>query len=134
MKNELMLVDNKAIGYRIREEREKLKLTREKFAEIVDFSPLYIGQLERGERQMSLTALVKISKYLHISIDYLIYGDNLQKPNSIFLKEHSKSYSVKNIDGKLANKETIYNLIDRCSSKELNLIEDIITLIIPYIK
>ena len=50
MKDKLILVNNKAIGYRIREEREKLKLTREKFAEIVDFSPLYIGQLERGDK------------------------------------------------------------------------------------
>lgn len=134
MKNELILVNNKAIGYRIREEREKFKLTREKFAEIVDFSPLYIGQLERGERQMSLTALVKISKYLHVSIDYLIYGDDFQESNNIFLKEQSKIYSVKDNNSNITNKETIYNLINRCSSKELNLIEDLIKLIIPYVK
>ena len=134
MKDKLILVNNKAIGYRIREEREKLKLTREKFAEIVDFSPLYIGQLERGERQMSLTALVKISKYLHISIDYLIYGTDLKDSNKLFLKENSKAYSIKDNSNKIANKKNILDLIDRCSSKELNLIEDIIKLIIPYIK
>ncbi|HCJ56810.1 MAG TPA: XRE family transcriptional regulator, partial [Clostridiaceae bacterium] len=50
-------VDNKGIGERIRKEREKLALTREKLAEIIDLSPLYIGQLERGERQMSLNTL-----------------------------------------------------------------------------
>ena len=134
MKDKLILVNNKAIGYRIREEREKLKLTREKFAEIVDFSPLYIGQLERGERQMSLTALVKISKYLHISIDYLIYGTDHKDSNKLFLKENSKAYSIKDNSNKIANKKNILDLIDRCSSKELNLIEDIIKLIIPYIK
>ncbi len=47
-------IDNKGIGERLRQEREELGLTREKFAEIVELSPLYIGQLERGERQMSL--------------------------------------------------------------------------------
>lgn len=134
MKDKLILVNNKAIGYRIREEREKLKLTRERFAEIVDFSPLYIGQLERGERQMSLTALVKISKYLHISIDYLIYGSDPNDSNKLFLKENSKTYSIKDNSNKIANKKNILDLIDRCSSKELNLIEDIIKLIIPYIK
>ncbi|RKL62247.1 XRE family transcriptional regulator [Thermoanaerobacteraceae bacterium SP2] len=46
---------------RIRKEREKLGLTREKFAEIIGLSDYYVGQLERGERQMSLNVLVKIA-------------------------------------------------------------------------
>ena len=83
---------------------------------------------------MSLTALVKISKYLHISIDYLIYGTDLKDSNKLFLKENSKAYSIKDNSNKITNKKNILDLIDRCSSKELNLIEDIIKLIIPYIK
>ena len=67
-------IDNIAIGKRIREEREKLELSREEFAEIVELSDYYIGQLERGERQMSLPVLVNIADCLHISLDYLIFG------------------------------------------------------------
>lgn len=123
-----MIIDNKAIGYRMRKERESLKLTREKFAEIVDFSPLYIGQLERGERQMSLIALVKISNCLHVSTDYLIYGNETEDASKMVLKEDPKDYPVKD------NKEFLYNLINKCSTKELTLIEDLIKLIIPYMK
>lgn len=122
-----MIIDNKAIGHRIRTEREALSLTREKFAEIVDFSPLYIGQLERGERQMSLIALVKISNCLHISTDYLIYGNKSEDSSDMILKEDLKDYSVK-------DKSFIYDLIRKCSSKELHLIEDIIKLVLPYVK
>lgn len=127
MKNELLNIDNKAIGHRIRTEREALSLTREKFAEIVDFSPLYIGQLERGERQMSLIALVKISNCLHISTDYLIYGNKYTDTANALLREDLANYSVQ-------SKNLIYDLINKCSTKELHLIEDIIKLILPYIK
>ena len=48
-----MEIDNVAIGLRIRKERKKFRLTREEFAEIIDLSEYYIGQLERGERQAS---------------------------------------------------------------------------------
>ena len=74
MEENIKHVNNQAIGERIRDEREKLRLTREEFAEMLELSPLYIGQLERGERQMSLNTLVKVSDYLHIPTDYLIYG------------------------------------------------------------
>ena len=58
------------IGNRIRAEREYLGLTREKFAEIVDLSSFYIGQIERGDRTMSLDTLLKIADSLKLSIDY----------------------------------------------------------------
>jgi transcriptional regulator with XRE-family HTH domain len=104
-------VDNQAIGERIRDEREKLRLTREKFAEMLGLSPLYIGQLERGERQMSLDTLVKVSDYLHISTDYLIYGSTPE--NEI-------------------KKSRIITLLNKCSKNELSFIENIIILILTH--
>lgn len=134
MNEEINYVNNEAIGHRLREEREKLELTREKFAEIVDLSPLYIGQLERGERQMSLNVLVKISKVLHITTDYLIYGEiDTYGPN--FFKEKLKDYYTEdNISNKSFDYNNLLGLLNKCSIKELKLIENMIKLIIPYLK
>lgn len=111
MEDNIKKIDNNVIGQRIRNEREKLKLTREEFAELIDLSPLYVGQLERGERQMSLDTLIKISSCLHISTDYILYGDNTDN----------------NIE-----KSRIITLLNRCSRGQLLFIENMIKLIISY--
>ncbi len=125
-------VDNKGIGERLRNEREKLGLTREKFAEIVELSPLYIGQLERGERQMSLNTLLKISKCLNISLDYLVTGRHNNKLNFVIKDNEKFDYLENNI----SNKEIIKNLLslfNRCSQKQLLIIQDLIKVILPHI-
>jgi len=125
-------INNKIIGERIRYEREKLGLTREKFAEIVDLSPLYIGQLERGERQMSLNTLFKVSQCLHISIDYLVKGSNKDELDC-FIKDDEKSDYLKNNAHKEDMQEVI-SLIKRCSKKEISIIKEIIKIILPHLK
>lgn len=123
-------IHNKEIGNRLRREREKLELTREKFAEIVNLSVLYIGQLERGERQMSLPTLVKITDSLHVTTDYLIYGKSINSQD--YIKENSSKYiELAENDDKISR---LNFLLSKCSKKELDLIERMIKLIIPYIK
>ncbi len=65
-------MDYIALGQRIREERCKLNLTQEKLAEDVDLTPAYIGQIERGERKVTLEKLVAIVNRLGVSVDYVI--------------------------------------------------------------
>ena len=65
-------MDYIALGRRIREERLKLNLTQEKLAEDVDLSPAYIGQIERGERHISLENLITIVNRLGITVDYIL--------------------------------------------------------------
>jgi transcriptional regulator with XRE-family HTH domain len=67
--------DPAEIGNRIRLAREELGITRENLSELVDITPYYLGQIERGERNMSIKTLIKISSSLKVSIDYLIYGE-----------------------------------------------------------
>lgn len=123
-------IHNKEIGNRLRREREKLELTREKFAEIVNLSVLYIGQLERGERQMSLPTLVKITDSLHVTTDYLIYGKSINSQD--YIKENSSKYiELAENDDKISR---LNFLLSKCSKKELDLIERMVKLIIPYIK
>ncbi|MEX1029121.1 MAG: helix-turn-helix transcriptional regulator [Paenibacillaceae bacterium] len=61
------------LGKRIRMERNKLNMTQETLAEKVDLSDAYIGQIERGERKLSLHALIKLSNALGVTVDYLLH-------------------------------------------------------------
>lgn len=69
-------MDYKGIGYRIREQRQRYNLTLEALSERVDLSPNYMGKIERGEKKFSFEAIVKISKSLNTTIDYLLYGNS----------------------------------------------------------
>jgi transcriptional regulator with XRE-family HTH domain len=118
------VIDTAAIGQRIREERKKLNLTREELAEILGLSDYYVGQLERGERQMSLPVLIRIVSCLHVSLDYLIFG-----------KYHNADPAVKeNQDDYIhAGMEELNELLKKCSPTELELIKKLIKTILPYI-
>ena len=126
-----MEVNNKEIGQRIRSERNNLNLTREEFAEIIGLSDYYIGQLERGERQMSLPAMVNIASSLHVSLDYLIFG--ITEYNYYCIRETRNNYDNLN-----SNRNTMVNelceLLEKCSPKELDLIKKLIKTILPYMK
>jgi len=120
-------IDHKAIGQRIRKEREKLALSRSDFAELIELSDYYVGQLERGERQMSLPVLLKIAECLHVSLDYLVLGSS--QYNDCYIYDGSKPYGFESV-----NDREIYELLEKCSPKELKLIKKLIKIIIPYIK
>ena len=117
-------INNKEIGLRIRQKREELKLSRESFAEILGLSDYYIGQLERGERQMSLPVLVKISNCLHISLDFVVFGQD--QANSI--NDPSIKYDISNDKLKEIN-----NLLEKCSLNELELFNKLIRTVIPHL-
>ncbi len=123
-----MKIDNRSIGKRIRQEREKLGISRQEFAEIITLSEYYVGQLERGERQMSLPVLVNISNCLHVSLDYLVGGRANQDIDHIREVQNRYDTSKQNIDAE------IKELLIKCTEKELNLIKKLIKTILPYIK
>lgn len=60
------------LGKRIREERLKLNLTQEKLAESVNISTAYLGQIERGERNITLDKLIPIANFLGVTVDFLL--------------------------------------------------------------
>lgn len=101
------------VGNKIRIERENFGMSREKLAEILNLSPYFLGQIERGERNMSINTLIKISECLHISIDSLFF----------------EKVNVNNNN----NNNSLYSLINRCSEKEANVIEELIKLLLPHL-
>lgn len=58
--------DNIKIGERIRKIREDLKMSREKFSEMIDISDVFLEQLERGDHSLSTKTLVKIVSFTGI--------------------------------------------------------------------
>ncbi len=62
------------IGQRLRSRRKELELTREEFAELADISVGFYGQIEVGTSQMSIDTLIKISKSMHLSMEYILFG------------------------------------------------------------
>ena len=65
-------MDYKALGKRIRKERLKLGLTQARLAEDIDISDTYVGQIERGERSLTLDTLVRLVNRLGVTVDYLL--------------------------------------------------------------
>ena len=76
------------IGERLRGIRENMHMTREEFSEKIDITDSFLGQIERGERSLSVKTLKKVVRYTGVSADYLLFGQDsnnktIQKINNI---------------------------------------------------
>ena len=80
--------ENIDIGERLRSIREQMHMTREEFSEKIDITDSFLGQIERGERALSVKTLKKVVKYTGVSAEYLLFGkitnnETIQKINNI---------------------------------------------------
>lgn len=98
-------IDYKSIGERVKFERERRSMTRDEFSEVVGISSVYLSQIERSERVMSLGTFIKVASALQVSLDYLIYGEDIYKD---------------------LNRQDIINIVEKSSNKELKIISDLI--------
>lgn len=62
------------IGGRIRERRKQLHLTQENLAELIDVTPQMISTAENGTKGIRPENIIKLSKALNVSCDYLLTG------------------------------------------------------------
>ncbi len=99
------------IGQRLRKRRTELGLTREKMAELADIGTGYYGQLEVGTSQMSIDTLVKLSRSMHLSTDYIVFG-----------AEDAPS-----------DASAVLDLLQRCNTRELKLAEEVLKLFLMKI-
>ena len=65
-------MDYSLLGKRIREERLRLNLTQERLAEDINISTAYLGQIERGERSITLDKLIPLANRLGVTVDFLL--------------------------------------------------------------
>ena len=68
-------------------------MTQEKLSEILEISPTYISEIERGTGISSLATITKIANVLNLDLDYLILGisnTNIDKTFSNLLERIPK--------------------------------------------
>lgn len=129
MNNKENLLNYKEIGIRIRLEREKLGISRERFAEIVGLSSFYIGQIERGERKMSINTLANISNSLNSSLDYILNGHVFYMEN-ITISESFDNLYKEGFDEELRE---LLSILRGCTKMQLSVIKDISKILLPTI-
>lgn len=89
---------NKIIGNNVRFIRKSNKLSQEKFAELLDLSPQFISDLERGVQGISLTTMVKICNTMKCSplviLSNLIEFDNYNNEIDDFINLSEKNQEI----------------------------------------
>ena len=89
---------NKIIGNNVRFIRKSNKLSQEKFAELLDLSPQFISDLERGVQGISLTTMVKICNTMKCSpmiiLSNLIEFDNYNNEMDNFINLSEKNQEI----------------------------------------
>lgn len=63
-------------GKRLKSQRAMFNISQEKLAEIIGCSTQYVYQIEAGKCKPSIDALLSISDYFGVSIDYLLKGND----------------------------------------------------------
>ena len=105
-------MDYVKLGEKIKIERIRNRFTQEMLAEMADITSSYVGQIERGERKVTLSKLVRIANVLNVSVDYLL-SDNIELTDDILQVE-------------------IKNAMNNMEEKDKHMIIDIIKIINDY--
>ena len=77
-------MDKVAIGSRLREARNIVKLTQEQLAEKVGIGTTYISDIERGAKFPSLSLFIKIVDALGVSSDFILRGEIEAGKNCVY--------------------------------------------------
>ena len=64
----------RSFGSRVKQERQKQNLSQEALADKAGLHRTYLGDVERGERNIGLLNIVKIANALNIPPDLLLRG------------------------------------------------------------
>jgi transcriptional regulator with XRE-family HTH domain len=79
---------NEKVGFNIRIIREERGLSQEKLAALAGLHRAYIGQVERGEKNIGLKNLEKIAKTLEVPVRTLVDTDESTMYSAISRKKH----------------------------------------------
>jgi transcriptional regulator with XRE-family HTH domain len=83
---------NIKLGLRIKELRERLEISQQKLAELLELARPTITQIEKGERKITADELIKLSEIFHLSVESLL---ELEKQPVIILEKHKKIKTMK---------------------------------------
>ena len=106
--------NNLEIGSRIRSIRENMKLSRCSFSEKLNISEVFLSQVERGEKSISLNTLTNICNTTSASSDYILFGD---KSNSAISNRIVKILEQLPPEANTMVYDMVGSLKDLCSRK-----------------
>ncbi len=95
------------LGLRIKEFREKRKLTQDKLAETVGIDPKHLSRIENGRNYPSFETLEKILESLDISYEDIFQFNHLVSKETLIEKINTK---LNNLDEK--NLRFVYKIIN----------------------
>lgn len=79
-------MDFTKLGLMIKYERRRLHLTQEELAKDIGMTKAVLGQVERGERTITVERLIKLANRLGVSVDYLL-NDYTHSEDSQIIRE-----------------------------------------------
>ena len=110
-----MAIDYKQLGKNLHAARKQRGFTQQKLAELLDYSPEHISQLENGHRPIQFDAFNFLCEELDISYEDLLRGATSARISS------SEDVTRENIDAISEFSTIIYG----CSPKRIKLILEI---------
>lgn len=116
------------LGEKIKIERNKLGLSRETLAEVLNISSSFLGLVERGERRLSIENLCLLAETLNLSIDVLLSANQTSE-----IHDTKQNYSADNNLHRQQLLTTIQHQLLTCSYEELTYIQNQIALLKTYI-
>lgn len=109
----------RSVGMKIVHYRKIYGLTQEQLAQQIGLDEIYYGQIERGEKRLSIHTLVQLSKYFHVPLDELIPLDGTNTDQS---------------EEKLVAIESIIDILERCSVGQIYFLKSVMQSILPHLK
>jgi transcriptional regulator with XRE-family HTH domain len=64
----------RVLGKNIRVRRTRIGITQEKLAEKADLNPAYVSEVERGQENISVDALMRVATALNLTVHDLTRG------------------------------------------------------------
>lgn len=111
-------LDKKKIGSRIRARRDLLGISREQLAKEIGITSKFLGDIECGDKGISMKTLYKLMQYLGVSADYIMVGDE----TNLSTQEQRRLLS-----------ENILGSLSVCSVEQLGCMEQIARLYVEGI-
>ena len=95
--------EQKDMANRIKSRRKQLNYTQEQFSEQLGISASSYTRIENAFQNPSMDTLIKISKNLKISLDYIVFGEGNDEPRKYMEKSDRLSALLDYSDGEKLN-------------------------------
>ena len=97
-----MEFNEEVFGQRIRKLRQDIGISMENMAAKLDVTTNYLGKIERGMRSPSLGFVIRLSRILGISTDYLLMGEQEEEKSinemALSLAKQLMAFASRNSD------------------------------------